>query len=45
MHLENPMGLVRPGERHQVYVLFRPLETKLYEVTLPLKVTDIEGLA
>lgn len=45
MAVDNPVGVVKPGDRHQVYVLFRPLESKLYETTLPLKVTDIEGVA
>lgn len=41
--VENPDGVIKPGETQYLYTVFRPLEAKNYEIDLPIKVSDIEG--
>jgi len=33
-----------PNETSYLYTLFRPLEAKEYNLDLPIKVSDIEGV-
>ena len=43
--IENPEGVLMPNEVQYLYTAFRPLESKQYFVNLPIKVSDIEGIA
>ena len=42
--IENPEGVIKPNETQYLYTVFRPLEAKKYEIDLPIKVSDIEGV-
>jgi hypothetical protein len=42
--IENPEGVIKPNETQYLYTVFRPLEVKNYEIDLPIKVSDIEGV-
>ena len=42
--IENPEGVIRSFETQYLYTAFRPLEAKNYEIDLPIKVSDIEGI-
>lgn len=43
-HVENPEGVIKPNETQYLYTVFRPLESKNYDVDVPIKVSDIEGV-
>ena len=43
-HVENPEGVIKPNETQYLYTVFRPLEAKNYDVDVPIKVSDIEGV-
>lgn len=42
--IENPEGVLMPNDIQYLYTVFRPLESKKYNLELPIKVSDIEGV-
>jgi hypothetical protein len=42
--IQNPNGELKTGETQHIYTLFKPLEVKNYELDLPIKIEDIEGV-
>ena len=42
--IENPNDELKSNETKHIYVLFKPLEAKVYNLDLPIKIEDIEGL-
>lgn len=42
--IDNPEGVLMPNEIQYLYTVFRPLESKKYNIELPIKVSDIEGV-
>lgn len=42
--VENPDGVLMPNEVQYLYTVFRPLEAKDYHISMPIKVSDIEGV-
>jgi len=42
--IQNPNGELKTGETQHIYTLFNPLESKNYELDLPIKIEDIEGV-
>jgi hypothetical protein len=42
--IQNPNGELKTGETLHIYTLFKPLEAKNYNLDLPIRVEDIEGI-